>query len=58
MEKEDAAVKKLLCLALSLALLFALAACTPEGQNAAKPVIYLYPEEETEVTVSWTTRGT
>ena len=52
MEKEDAAVKKLLCLALSLALLWALAACTPEGQDAAKPVIYLYPEEETEVTVS------
>ena len=44
-------MKKLLCLALSLALLGTLAGCTPEEQYDAKPVIYLYPEEETSVTV-------
>ena len=51
-------MKKLLCLALSLALLWALAGCTPEERNDAKPVIYLYPEEETEVTVSLDYEGT
>ena len=47
-------MKKLVCFALSLLLLAALAGCTPENGSGgdAKPVIYLYPEEETEVTVS------
>ena len=44
-------MKKLRCLALSLALLGAHAGCTPEEQYDAKPVIYLYPEEETSATV-------
>ena len=41
-------MKKLLVLLLSLALLMALAACTPDfwrESTTAKPVIYLYPEE-------------
>ena len=47
-------MKKLVCFALSLLLLASLAGCTPENESGgdAKPVIYLYPEEETEVTVS------
>ena len=47
-------MKKLVCFALSLLLLASLAGCTPENGSGgdAKPVIYLYPEEETEVTVS------
>ena len=43
----------LLTLALSL-----LPSCTPPGGGAdAKPVIYLYPEAETDVTVTWTMTG-
>ncbi len=43
----------LLRIALSLALLLSLAACRadPGGNYNAKPVIYLYPGEETEVSV-------
>ena len=42
----------LLCLLLSLLFVGALAGCTPEELvGDAKPVVYLYPEEETEVTV-------
>ena len=43
----------LLRIALSLALLLSLAACraAPGGNYNAKPVIYLYPGEETEVSV-------
>ena len=45
-------MKRLLCLLLSLLFVGALAGCTPEElAAAAKPVVYLYPEEETEVTV-------
>ena len=44
---------KKLCILLSaiLALSLSLPGCTPESNLAAKPVIYLYPEEETPVTV-------
>ncbi|MGF7144690.1 hypothetical protein HNQ56_003122 [Anaerotaenia torta] len=54
-------MKKYMVLALVLIGIFALAGCTPDdestGENKmgesreAKPVIYLYPEEDTEVTV-------
>ena len=46
-------MKKLLALLLSLALLMALAACTPDfwrESTTAKPVIYLYPEEKQDAT--------
>ena len=46
-------MKKLLVLVLSLALLMALAACTPDfwrESTSAKPVIYLYPEEKQDET--------
>ena len=46
-------MKKLLVLVLSLALLLALAACTPgfwRESTSAKPVIYLYPEEKQDET--------
>ena len=41
------------CVLLIFLLVLALPGCTPElpGTTAAKPVIYLYPQEETEVTV-------
>ena len=46
-------MKRLLCFALSLVLLLIPAGCTPEDtEKDAKPVIYLYPEEEAAVTVS------
>ena len=55
-------MKKLFCLALSLALLGALSGCRDlifsSGPNDEKPVIYLYPEEETEVTVHLDYQGT
>ena len=38
-------------LAALLTLCLSLPGCTPEGTKDAKPVIYLYPEEEMEVTV-------
>ena len=48
-------MKRLLCLLLALLCLgLTLTGCDPwpdEGDTAAKPVIYLYPEEETEVSV-------
>ena len=45
-------MKKLLCLLLSLLFVGALVGCTPEElAGDAKPVVYLYPEEKTEVTV-------
>ena len=41
------------CILLIFLLVLTLPGCTPElpGTAAAKPVIYLYPEKETEVTV-------
>ena len=44
---------KKLCLLLAALLVLALAlpGCTPEGAKDAKPVVYLYPEEEMAVTV-------
>ena len=47
---------KKLCILLAALMLLSLAlpGCTPENifeETVAKPVIYLYPEEETEVTV-------
>lgn len=55
-------MKKLFCLALSLVLLGALSGCRDlifsSGPNDEKPVIYLYPEEETEVTVHLDYQGT
>ncbi len=41
------------CVLLIFLLVLTLPGCTPElpGTTAAKPVIYLYPQEETEVTV-------
>lgn len=55
-------MKKLFCLALSLALLGALSGCRDlifsSGPNDEKPVIYLYPEEETAVTVRLDYQGT
>ena len=45
-------MKKLCILpAVLLALCLALPGCTPESAKDAKPVVYLYPEEETQVTV-------
>ena len=45
-------MKRILALLLALLLLAALTACWPlEEQYAEKPVIYLYPETETDVTV-------
>ena len=45
-------MKKLCTLLAALMLLsLALPGCTPESAKDAKPVVYLYPEEETEVTV-------
>ena len=51
-EKEDDTMKKLcLLLAALMTLIPILPGCTPENNLGAKPVIYLYPEEETQVTV-------
>ena len=50
-------MKKLLTLSLAALLAAALAGCSDFGLSA-KPVIYLYPEEETEVTVSLDFDGT
>ena len=45
-------MKRIFALLLALLLLAALTSCTPEDeQYSAKPVIYLYPEAETDVTV-------
>ena len=43
--------KRCALLAILLVLSLALPGCTPENDLGAKPVIYLYPEEETQVTV-------
>lgn len=43
--------KRILPLLLALLMLAALCGCTDANDYVAKPVIYLYPEEETEVTV-------
>ena len=53
-------MKRLLVLCLTLLLLFTLVGCRPFGEEQAdaKPVIYLYPEEETEVTVKVHYAGT
>ena len=55
-------MKKLFCLALSLVLLGALSGCRDlifsSGPADEKPVIYLYPEEETEVNVYLDYQGT
>ena len=49
-------MKKLLSLALACLLLFSLSACGREPKEevkpAEKPVIYLYPEQETDVRVT------
>ena len=47
-------MKKLLSLALACLLLFSLSACRREKQIVGdeKPVIYLYPEQETDVRVT------
>ena len=44
-------MKKALSLLLALACLLALCGCIRDRTVSAKPVIYLYPEEETRVTV-------
>ena len=47
-------MKRILSLLLALLCLTALTGCEPwpdEGDSGAKPVIYLYPQEETEVSV-------
>lgn len=52
--------KKFLVSTLLLCLLLGVTGCTieePEEQKSAKPVIYLYPEETTEVTVKLTYNG-
>ena len=56
-------MKKAILTIMALALLASLAGCTPErpddhGGYDAKPVIYLYPEEETDVTVTLDYAGT
>ena len=54
-------MKKLLSLTLAALLVFPLTACVTneeKGPPAEKPVIYLYPEEETEVTVTLDLDGT
>ena len=54
-------MKKLLSLTLAALLVFPLTACVTneeKGPPAEKPVIYLYPEEETEVTVTLDYDGT
>ncbi|MCD7801332.1 MAG: hypothetical protein LUH09_00195 [Clostridiales bacterium] len=43
--------RRILPLLLALLMLAALCGCTDANDYSAKPVIYLYPEEETEVTV-------
>ena len=45
-------MKKLFCLMLACLLLFSLSACEREEQYDAKPVIYLYPEQEADVCVT------
>lgn len=44
-------MKKITTLIVALMILLALAACDDLGQTTEKPVIYLYPETPTEVTV-------
>ena len=54
-DEEDSAMKKLLSLALACLLLFSLSACGREPKEEVsdeKPVIYLYPEQETDVRVT------
>ena len=49
-------MKKALCAVLSIMMIMTLAGCRPphgrEEETDMKPVIYLYPEEETEITVT------
>ena len=54
-------MKRLLTLSLAALLAAGLTACgaaEERGDLAAKPVLYLYPEEETEVTVTLDFDGT
>lgn len=47
-------MKRWICLMLAFSFIFAMAGCTPAEEEITpteKPVIYLYPEEETNVTV-------
>jgi len=52
-------MKKLIAILLSAVALLMLSACDPceEELRAEKPVLYLYPEEETEITVKLELRG-
>ncbi|UYJ30251.1 MAG: hypothetical protein OGM11_07115 [Clostridiaceae bacterium] len=51
-------MKKLLAGTLAAALAFGLAGCVSDEECAEKPVIYLYPEQETAVSVSLNYDGT
>ena len=51
-------MKKLLAGTLTAALVLGLTACVQQEDDAAKPVIYLYPEQETTVSVSLDYAGT
>lgn len=51
-------MKKLLAGTLAAALAFGLAGCVSDEECAEKPVIYLYPEQETTVSVSLDYAGT
>ncbi len=51
-------MKRLLAGTLTAALMFGLTACEQQEQCSAKPVIYLYPEQKTAVSVSLDYSGT
>ena len=51
-------MKKLLAGTLTAAFALGLTACGQQEECAAKPVIYLYPEQETAVSVSLDYAGT
>ena len=51
-------MKKLLAGTLTAAFALGLTACVQQEECAAKPVIYLYPEQETTVSVSLDYAGT
>ncbi len=51
-------MKKLLAGTLTAALVLGLTACVQQEECSAKPVIYLYPEQETMVSVSLDYAGT